>query len=124
MRFNRALWTVQGLLAALFLFAGSMKLVLPLDQLSGPVALPGPFLRFIGTAEVLGAIGLVLPYLLRILPVLTPIASVGLLIIMTGAIAVTAIGGSLVGTIVPLIVAVALTGVAYGRGYAAATSPA
>src|SRR5213080_3226681 len=58
---NIALWIVQGLLAALFLFAGGAKLVLPLDQLAGPVALPGWFLRSIGAAEVLGALGLVLP---------------------------------------------------------------
>src|SRR5882762_2650328 len=63
---NVARWIVQGLLAALFLFAGSAKLVLPLDQMAGPVALPGWFLRFIGVAEVLGALGLVLPGLLRI----------------------------------------------------------
>src|SRR5918996_422308 len=56
-----ALWVVQGLLAALFLFAGVMKLILPLEQMAGPVALPGLFLRFIGVAETIGAtvIGLV-----------------------------------------------------------------
>src|SRR2546429_832113 len=74
---NVALWIVQGLLAALFLFAGGAKLVLPLDQLAGPVALPGWFLRFIGAAEVLGALGLVLPGLLRIRPGLTPLAAAG-----------------------------------------------
>ena len=63
-----ALWIVQGLLAALFLFSGGMKLVLPLEKLMGPVPLPGLFMRFIGVAEVLGAIGLVLPGLLRIRP--------------------------------------------------------
>jgi DoxX-like family len=63
---NVALWIVQGLLAAVFLLAGGAKLVLPLDQMTGPVALPGWFLRFIGLAEVLGALGLVLPGLLRI----------------------------------------------------------
>src|SRR2546427_4341059 len=79
---NVALWIVQGLLAALFLFAGGAKLVLPLDQMAGPVTLPGWFLRFLGVAEVLGALGLVLPGLLRIRPGLTPLASAGLGIIM------------------------------------------
>jgi len=51
---SAALWIVQGLLAAVFLFAGGTKLVLPLDQLTGPVALPGLLLRFIGVCEVLG----------------------------------------------------------------------
>src|SRR5258706_15384255 len=82
---NVALWIVQGLLAALFLFAGGAKLVLPLDQMTGPVALPGWFLRFIGVAEVLGAFGLVLPGLLRIRPGLTPLAAAGVWIIFVGA---------------------------------------
>src|SRR2546429_7669316 len=82
---NVALWIVQGLLATLFLFAGGAKLVLPLDQMAGPVALPGWFLRFIGVAEGLGALGLVLPGLLRIRPGLTPPAATGLVIIMIGA---------------------------------------
>jgi uncharacterized membrane protein YphA (DoxX/SURF4 family) len=55
------LWTLQALLAALFLFAGGMKLVSPIAALTQQVALPGPFLRFIGLAEVLGALGLILP---------------------------------------------------------------
>src|SRR2546428_4024562 len=90
---NVALWIVQGLLAALFLFAGGAKLVLPLDQMAGPVALPGWFLRFLGVAEVLGALGLVLPGLLRIRPGLTPLASAGLGVIMMRAAVVPAGGG-------------------------------
>src|SRR2546425_7314870 len=82
---NVALWIVQGLLAALFLFAGGAKLVLPLDQMAGPVALPGWFLRFIGVAEVLGALGLVLPGLLRTPPGLTPLAAAGAVVIIIGA---------------------------------------
>jgi uncharacterized membrane protein YphA (DoxX/SURF4 family) len=65
---NAALWIAQVLLALLFLFAGGIKLVLPLEALKGPVPLPGLFLRFLGVCEVLGAIGLVLPALLRIRP--------------------------------------------------------
>src|SRR5881397_4328576 len=84
-----ALWIVQALLAAVFLFAGGAKLVLPLDKLTGPVAVPGWFLRFIGVCEVLGAIGLILPGLLRIRPGLTPLAAAGLVIIMIGATVLT-----------------------------------
>src|SRR5215471_12290210 len=98
------LWVVQGLLAALFLFAGSMKLVLPVESLTQQVALPGWFLRFIGTCEVLGAIGLVLPTALRVLPILTPIAATGLVVIMTGAVIVTTVAVSASQAIVPLIV--------------------
>ena len=67
-----ALWSVQGLLTLLFLFAGGMKLVLPLEALTAQMPLPGLFVRFIGVAEVLGALGLILPALLRIRPGLTP----------------------------------------------------
>ena len=84
-----ALWIVQGLLAALFLFAGGMKLVMPAEMLKGPVPLPELFLRFIGVAEVCGALGLILPGLLRIRQSLTPIAAVGLVTIMSGAATVT-----------------------------------
>ena len=58
---NISLWIVQVLLALLFLFAGGVKLVLPLDKLTGPIPVPGPFTRFIGVAEVLGGLGLILP---------------------------------------------------------------
>src|ERR687888_96693 len=96
-----ALWVVQGLLALLFLFAGGMKLVLPLEAMQGPVVLPGPFLRFIGVAEVLGALGLILPGLLRLRPGLTPLAAAGLVIIMMGATVVTLAGGQLAPALLP-----------------------
>jgi hypothetical protein len=110
-----ALWIVQGLLAALFLFAGGVKLVLPLEALKGPVPLPGLFIRFIGVAEVLGAIGLILPGLLRIRPGLTPLAAAGLVIIMTGATVITLVGGDLVAALISLVVGLLAAFVAYGR---------
>ena len=55
---NIALWIVQGLLALLFLFAGGMKLVMPIEEMTKEVAMPGLFLRFIGVCELLGGIGL------------------------------------------------------------------
>jgi DoxX-like family len=110
-----ALWIAQGLLAALFLFAGGMKLVLPLDQMTGPVALPGWFLRFIGVAEVLGALGLILPGLLRIRPGLTPLAAAGLVIIMIGATVLTLVGGMVAVALINAVVALLAAFVAYGR---------
>jgi hypothetical protein len=115
MTMNVLLWIIQGLLALLFLFAGGMKLVLPVEAMSGPVSLPGPFLRFIGVAEVLGAIGLILPWLLQIRPALTPLAAAGLVIIMTGATWLTALGGTVAPTLVPLFVGLLLACIAYGR---------
>jgi hypothetical protein len=110
-----ALWIVQALLAALFLFAGGMKLILPLDKLTGPVELPGWFIRFIGVCEVLGGLGLILPGLLRIRPGLTPLAAVGLVIIMIGAIAITLQGGLLSAALISLVVGLLAAFVAYGR---------
>jgi hypothetical protein len=69
---NNALWIVQWLLALLFLFAGGMKLVLPIEAMTKQMPLPGWFLRLIGVCETLGAIGLILPGLLRIRQSLTP----------------------------------------------------
>jgi uncharacterized membrane protein YphA (DoxX/SURF4 family) len=110
-----ALWTVQVLLALLFLFAGVMKLVLPLEKLTGPVPLPGLFVRFIGVVEVLGAIGLIVPGLLRIRPGLTPLAAAGLVIIMIGAVPVTLAGGDVAPALIPLVVGLLAAFVAYGR---------
>jgi uncharacterized membrane protein YphA (DoxX/SURF4 family) len=109
------LWTVQMLLAALFLFAGVMKLILPLDKMTGPVPVPGLFLRFIGVCETLGALGLILPGLLRIRPGLTPLAAAGLVIIMVGATMLNLRGGDLFSTAVTVVVGLLAAFVAYGR---------
>jgi hypothetical protein len=55
------LWAVQGLLAAIFLFAGSMKLLMPIELMTEQSPLPGWFLQFIGVAEVLGALAALSP---------------------------------------------------------------
>jgi uncharacterized membrane protein YphA (DoxX/SURF4 family) len=114
---TRALWVVQGLLALLFLFAGGVKLVMPIEEMTRqmPVPLPGLFLRFIGVAEVLGAIGLILPGLLRIRPGLTPLAAAGLAIIMIGATVITLAAGDVASALIPLTVGLLAAFVAYGR---------
>jgi len=109
------LWVVQVLLAAVFLMAGGSKLVLPLEMLKGPVELPGLFLRFLGVAEVSGALGLILPGLLRIRTGLTPLAAAGLVIIMTGATVLTAIYMSPAMAAMPLVIGLFAAFVAYGR---------
>jgi hypothetical protein len=80
---------VQGLLALVFLFTGLMKLTAPSEMLAVQVPLPELFVRFLGLAETLGAIGLILPGLLRIRTGLTPLAPSGLVIIMMGATVLT-----------------------------------
>jgi uncharacterized membrane protein YphA (DoxX/SURF4 family) len=114
-KLNVLLWVVQGLLAALFLFAGGMKLIVPIEALTMPVALPGAFLRFVGVAEVLGAIGLVLPGLLKVRQELTPLAAAGLVVIMIGATVVTAMGGTFAPAILPFFVGVLCASVAVAR---------
>jgi hypothetical protein len=113
---NIVLWVLQVLLALLFLWAGGIKLVLPLEKLAGPVALPGLFLRFIGVVEVLGGIGLILPGLLRIRPGLTPWAAAGLVILMIGAVGITLAGGVGAGmALIPGVTGLLAAFVAWGR---------
>lgn len=81
------LWVVQGLLAAAFGMAGFMKISAPVEQLAqSGMGFVNSFgvgtVRFIGISELLGAIGLILPAALRIKPILTPLAAVGIAIIM------------------------------------------
>src|SRR5689334_12931187 len=109
------LWIAQGILAALFLFAGGMKLVMPADVLAAQSHLPGAFIKFIGVCETLGALGLVLPVLFRIYEFLTPLAAAGLVIIMTGATITTVVQGQGLGAVVPALVGVLAAYVARGR---------
>jgi hypothetical protein len=115
MAINVLLWVVQGMLASLFLFAGGMKLVVPVEALAGPIALPGLFMRFIGVAEVAGAFGLILPSLLKIQPRLTPVAAAGLVIIMIGATSLTFAADGFAPALLPVVVGVLAGSVAYGR---------
>jgi hypothetical protein len=111
---NVALWIVQGLLAALFLFAGVMKL-LPIELPQGPVEFPRWFLTFIGVVETAGGLGLILPGLLGIAPWLTPLAAAGLVIIMIGAVVVSIMIGPVLTAAIPLLVGLLAAFVAYGR---------
>ena len=90
---NIALWIIAGLLAAAFLASGAMKLFQPKEKLvaSGVDFLEGfspGAIKAIGLLEVLGGVGLVLPAALDIAPVLVPLAAVGLVAMVTGAIIV------------------------------------
>ena len=118
---NIALWIIQILLALLFLVAGVPKLIFSVDELmkNAPpdaIRFSGAFMKFIGVVEVLGALGLILPGLLRMRQELTPLAALGLLIVMIGAV-VTAImsGGGVAEASVPLVVGLLCAFVAYGR---------
>jgi uncharacterized membrane protein len=112
---NVLLWILQVLLAALFLFAGGTKLVLPADQLAGPVAFPLWFLRFIGVVEVLGALGLLLPGIFRIRKRLTPLAACGLVILMMGAVPIGIMAGGVMFAAIPGVVGILAAFIAFGR---------
>ncbi len=87
---NIALWIIAGVLAVAFLAAGAMKLTQPKEKLAATGMAwvedfsPG-MVKTIGALEVLGALGLILPAALGIIPVLVPVAAVGLAALMVGA---------------------------------------
>ena len=90
---NVLAWVLQGLLALLFLFHGVLYSFAPeplvrimRDQGSWPPAIPAGFRVFIGVAEILAAVGLILPSVTRVLPGLSPLAAGGLVVVMAGAI--------------------------------------
>ena len=122
---NIALWIIQVLLSLLFLFAGSMKFVMPVEEMNrqAPVVLPGLLLHFIGACEILGGLGLILPGLLHIKPGLTPLAAAGLAIITLGATVITLKGGAIAMAVFPFVVCLLSIFVAYSRWRVAPIAP-
>jgi hypothetical protein len=84
------LWVAQGFAALVFLLTGTLKLLTPKDKLATKMhwaaSWPPGRIKMLGAAEIAGAMGLVLPPLLRIAPVLTPIAALCLAVLMSGAV--------------------------------------
>ena len=112
---NTVLWIIQVLLALLFLFTGVIKLILPIEEMTKQMAMPGLFLRFLGVAEVLGGLGLILPGLFRIKTWLTPLAAALLTIIVIGATVLTLMVGGGATALLPLVTTLLTAFVAYGR---------
>ena len=121
LRNNKVLWTLQILLAALYLFAGGFKLVAAPEQMRATTTDPIPsdsmvmFLRVIGGFEVLGALGLILPGLTGIRPQLTSLAAGCLTIIMVGAVVVSTAQMGVSTAIFPFVVGVVDVIVMLGR---------
>jgi uncharacterized membrane protein YphA (DoxX/SURF4 family) len=109
------LWTLQGLLAALFLFAGAMKFVMPIEAMTEQLPLPAWFLYFTGAVELLGALGLVLPGITRIRVGLAPLAAAGLVIVMIGATTLSLATPAPEMAVMPLVIGILCATVAYGR---------
>jgi putative oxidoreductase len=122
-----SLWITQVLLAAMFLMTGFMKLSQPIDALAGQLpwvtSVPEALVRFIGAAELAGALGLVLPSLTRIQPRLTALAALGLLVVMALASAFHISRGE--GAMVPMnfVLAAIAAFIAWGRGKRAPIAP-
>jgi len=125
--FNITLGVLQFLLAIMFIMVGLMKLSKPIDQLSQSLPwvsqMPEVFVRFIGASELLGAIGLIMPALLRIKPILTPIAAVGLALVQLFAMIFHISRGetSVIGMNVILLLIAAF--IAWGRSKKALIAP-
>lgn len=106
---------LQGALAALFVFAGAAKFVMPPEAMQAGIALPLWFIKGIGALEILGALGLVLPPLIGIAPRLVALAAGGLVALMVGAVVLTALTGGVAAAAFPFAVGLLLLLVAFGR---------
>lgn len=121
LRNNKVLWTLQILLAALYLFAGGFKLVAAPEQMVASPTDPVPsanmalFLRMIGGFEVLGAAGLILPGLTGIKRNLTSIAAGCLAVIMLGAVVVSFGQLGVTAAIMPFVAGILDLVVMFGR---------
>jgi uncharacterized membrane protein len=116
---NVFLWVLQALLALAFLGAGAMKLIKPKKELREQTPYVDDFsqatIKFIGTVEVLGALGLILPAATGIAPILTPLAATGLAIVMVLAAAVHVRRGELKQLPVNAVLFVIAAIIAWGR---------
>lgn len=120
---NILLWVIQILLALLFLFGGGVKLVTSAAEwqkqaqtLPEAMRFSHAFMMFIGVVEVLGGLGLILPWATRIRKGLTPLAALGLVIVMIGAVVISVQGFGVAAGMLPLITGLLCAFVAYGRG--------
>jgi uncharacterized membrane protein YphA (DoxX/SURF4 family) len=113
---NIALWILQILMAALFFWHGQFMAFPPAEMVAMINANIGSELRvFIGVAEILAAVGLILPGLTRILPHLTALAAAGLMIVMSSATVLHFYRGETASGISAVVIFVLVSVVAYTR---------
>jgi hypothetical protein len=117
---NVILWIVQLALAAMFLFAGYIKLVRPIPELVKMFPWPGEvpvwFTRFTGVVDLAGALGIVLPGLTGVMPWLTPLAALGLVLLQLAAIVFHGVRGETKDTVaMNVVLLVASAFVLWGR---------
>jgi hypothetical protein len=122
---NGLLWILQVLLALFFALAsGAPKLLLPAEALPMPIPLPQSFLWFIGTCEVLGALGLILPGLTHVQTRLTPIAAGFLVLLTICAATYQLLAAQPANAVFALVIGALAACVAYGRTRIAPLTPA
>jgi uncharacterized membrane protein len=111
---NNLLWLLQILLGLLFMFSGVVKFMIPAEDMAKdlPPYLSIGFIYFIGVCEILGGIGLIVPWLTKVKPWLTPLAAALLVIIMIGAVAISPFDTKV---LIPATVGLLCVLVAYGR---------
>ena len=115
---NISLWIAQVIVAGMFLMAGFMKTFTPIQELAPtmPLAQELPVLtRFIGIVELLGAIGVILPYALKIAPKLTVWAAAGLTLTMVLALLYHVFRGEIAASAFPIILALLSGFITWGR---------
>lgn len=117
---NATLWVLQALLAATFGFVGLLKLTRPIDALAQKIGgwvhdVPAPLIRVIGGLEVAGAVGLIAPTALGILPRLTALAAAGLIILMLGAVVVHTRRRELQSVAINVVLALLAAAIVWGR---------
>ncbi len=121
---NIALWILQVLLAAMFLWHGWLFIAPPAELVEIMNAEFAPWFRiFLGVAELLAAAGLILPGVTRILPWLTPLAAAGLMIVTVSATVLHLFRGEIGSAISAAVVFVLVTFVAYMRWKVKPISP-
>jgi uncharacterized membrane protein YphA (DoxX/SURF4 family) len=114
------LWILQIVLALVFAAAGAVKLIQPRDQLAKTLGgwvydFPAPLLKPLGLAELLGAIGLIVPPLVHVAPVLAAVAASGLTVTMLGAMVTHARRGEYPNVAINVLLAIMAAVVAWGR---------
>jgi hypothetical protein len=117
---NVFLWSIAGVLAAVFLASGAIKLLRTKEQLAGAgqgwvEQFPASTIKLIGVLEAAAAVGLILPPALDIAAILAPIAAVGLIILMAGAATTHARRREWSNVAVNVVLAAIAAAVAWGR---------
>jgi uncharacterized membrane protein YphA (DoxX/SURF4 family) len=116
---NIALWIIQAILATMFCFSGIMILTQPKEKLAAKMPFlndySDPMIKLIAFAHIFGAIGLTLPLLLNIIPILTPVAASGLVLVMLLAAAYNKKRGDVKSVIVDLVILLLFLFIAVGR---------